>query len=78
MARIVTSLKMLFRQAGNGHKAGRIKGYKCEKHYMRGPGPACEKKNGSLQQNDGRDSRLVVEPSGLTRVSPDTLSAPRR
>jgi hypothetical protein len=52
--------------------------YRPELHYMRGPGPKWHAKHGSLQQNDGRGSRLVVAPSDMTRASPDTLSASRR
>ncbi len=52
--------------------------YKPECHYMRGPGPACkakEKRSSSKQPPHGSDSRLAVASSGLTRVSPDPLSA---
>jgi hypothetical protein len=68
MARIFTSWKKLFEQINTGYQPG--------KHYMRGPGPAYAKKHGSLpQKQNGGDSRLVVAPSGMTRATPDTLSA---
>ena len=47
--------------------------YKPNKFYMRGrPGPACREKRSLQKQQSGRDSRLAVAPSGMTRVSPDS------
>lgn len=49
--------------------------YRPEKHYMRGPGPACKANLCSSQQmQSGGDSRFVVASSDQTRATPDTRS----
>lgn len=70
MARLITFLASL--------KQAVTDSYQPSKHYMRGPGPKWHKKHGSLHKNSGGNSRLVVDTSDLTRVSPNARRLARR